>query len=93
MTRTAQPALAALRARRRELAAAIAEIGFTAPGTVLQVRTVCGTRLRLPHRPRQEARTLLAAHPQGQQQDSDPAADPSPGRPVHRVDRQRPQAT
>jgi len=44
LTRTAQPAgLAALRARRRELAAAIAEIGFTAPGTVLQVRTVCGT--------------------------------------------------
>ena len=47
MTGTAQPgdpaALAALRARRRELAAAIAEIGFTAAGTVLQVRTVCGT--------------------------------------------------
>ena len=44
MTGTAQPAgPAALRARRRELAAAIAEIGFTAAGTVLQVRTVCGT--------------------------------------------------
>ncbi len=44
MTGTAEPVgLAALRARRRELAAAIAEIGFTAPGTVLQVRTVCGT--------------------------------------------------
>jgi len=44
LTGTAKPAgLAALRARRRELAAAIAEIGFTAAGTVLQVRTVCGT--------------------------------------------------
>ncbi len=44
MTGTAEPAgLAALRARRRELAAAIAEIGFTTPGTVLQVRAVCGT--------------------------------------------------
>ena len=44
LTGTAEPAgLAALRARRRELAAAIAEIGFTTPGTVLQVRAVCGT--------------------------------------------------
>jgi len=33
----------ALRARRAELAAAIASIGFTATGTVLQVRTVCGS--------------------------------------------------
>jgi hypothetical protein len=33
----------ALRARRAELAAAIAGIGFTATGTVLQVRTVCGS--------------------------------------------------
>jgi hypothetical protein len=36
-------ALQALRARRAELAAAIADIGFTATGTVLQVRTVCGS--------------------------------------------------
>ena len=36
-------ALQALRARRAELAAAIAGIGFTATGTVLQVRTVCGS--------------------------------------------------
>jgi hypothetical protein len=44
LTRTAEPGdLAALGAGRRELAAAIAEIGFTAVGTVLQVRTVCGT--------------------------------------------------
>ncbi len=33
----------ALHARRAELAAAIAGIGFTATGTVLQVRTVCGS--------------------------------------------------
>jgi len=33
----------ALRARRAELAATIAGIGFTATGTVLQVRTVCGS--------------------------------------------------
>jgi Family of unknown function (DUF6788) len=33
----------ALRARRAELAAAIASIGFTATGTVLQVRTACGS--------------------------------------------------
>jgi hypothetical protein len=33
----------ALRARRAELAAAIAGIGFTATGTVLQVRTICGS--------------------------------------------------
>jgi hypothetical protein len=32
-----------LRARRRDLAAAITSIGFTATGTVLQVRTVCGS--------------------------------------------------
>jgi len=37
---------------RAELAAAIAGIGFTATGTVLPVRTVCGSpRLRLPCRP------------------------------------------
>jgi hypothetical protein len=36
-------ALQALRARRAELAAAIAGVGFTATGTVLQVRTVCGS--------------------------------------------------
>jgi len=35
--------VAALRARRAELAAAITRIGFTATGTVLQVRTVCGS--------------------------------------------------
>lgn len=32
-----------LSARRRELAEAIARIGLTATGTVLQVRTVCGS--------------------------------------------------
>ena len=32
-----------LSARRRDLAAAITSIGFTATGTVLQVRTVCGS--------------------------------------------------
>ena len=35
--------VAALDARRAELAAAIGRIGFTATGTVLQVRTVCGS--------------------------------------------------
>ena len=36
-------AVAALRARRAELAAAIARVGFTATGTVLAVRTACGS--------------------------------------------------
>lgn len=43
MTHPASHTLQDLRARRRELAAAIAGIGFTATGTVLQVRTVCGS--------------------------------------------------
>ena len=43
MTHPASHTLQDLRARRRELAAAITGIGFTATGTVLQVRTVCGS--------------------------------------------------
>ncbi len=43
MTRQTSDTLQALRAGRRELAAAIAAIGFTATGTVLEVRTVCGS--------------------------------------------------
>lgn len=43
MTGPASDSLEVLRARRHELAAAIAGIGFTATGTVLQVRTVCGS--------------------------------------------------
>jgi hypothetical protein len=43
LTRRASDPLQALRARRRELAAAITGVGFTATGTVLQVRTVCGS--------------------------------------------------
>ena len=43
MTHPASHTLQDLRARRHELAAAITGIGFTATGTVLQVRTVCGS--------------------------------------------------
>ena len=43
MTHPASHTLQDLRARRHELAAAMAGIGFTATGTVLQVRTVCGS--------------------------------------------------
>ncbi len=43
MTRQTSDTLQALRARRRELAAAITAVGFTATGTVLEVRTVCGS--------------------------------------------------
>lgn len=43
MTGQTTESLEVLRARRRELAAAITGIGFTATGTVLQVRTVCGS--------------------------------------------------
>jgi Family of unknown function (DUF6788) len=43
LTRSTSDTLQALRARRRELAAAITGVGFTAAGTVLQVRTVCGS--------------------------------------------------
>ncbi|MGH3193100.1 MAG: DUF6788 family protein [Streptosporangiaceae bacterium] len=43
MTGQTSDTVQALRARRHELAAAIAQIGFTATGTMLQVRTVCGS--------------------------------------------------
>jgi hypothetical protein len=43
LTRPTSDTLQALRIRRRELAAAITGVGFTATGTVLQVRTVCGS--------------------------------------------------
>jgi len=43
VTRQTSDTLQALRARRRELAAAITAVGFTATGTVLEVRTVCGS--------------------------------------------------
>jgi len=43
LTGQAIGSLEILRARRRELAAAITGIGFTATGTVLEVRTVCGS--------------------------------------------------
>ena len=43
MTGQSSDTVQALSARRRELAAAIARIGLTATGTVLQVRTVCGS--------------------------------------------------
>lgn len=40
---TEEAGLAELRARYRDLAAQIAQIGFTASGTVLSTRNVCGT--------------------------------------------------
>lgn len=43
MTGQTSDTVQALRARRRELAEAIAQIGLTATGTVLQVRTVCSS--------------------------------------------------
>ena len=77
---------------RAAIEAAIGQIGFCLPGSVLIRRTRCGKPLRLQGRPAIPAQALHPMDPHRQRQDRHPAAHPSPVRGLRALVPQRPAA-